>query len=288
MSVAYPGLGTQARSAHSPRLLDRLRHTLRAKHYAYRTEQAYVHWARRYIVFHGKRHPQEMGGPEIERFLTHLAVEGRVAASTQTQALCALLFLYNHVLRIKLPLLSAVRAKRPKRLPVVLSRAEVTRLLDAVQGARGIYQMMAALMYGSGMRVMECCRLRMKDIDVTRRQILVRQGKGNKDRAVPLPDALAPRVERQMAWRTELHANDLRRGFGRVDLPDAFHRKSPRAARALAWQLVFASEQMSRCPRTGRGKKRCQEPFCCRIGLRRLHSGAKKVSDTNCTAESSK
>lgn len=138
--------------AEPPRLLDRLRFALRTKHYSYRTEQAYVHWVRRFILYHGKRHPNEMGGSEIEAFLTHLAVEGRVAASTQTQALCAILFLYKQLLRIDLPHFNAVRAKRPKRLPVVLSQDEVRRLLAAVEGSHGLYRLMAGLMYGSGLR----------------------------------------------------------------------------------------------------------------------------------------
>jgi integrase len=171
-----------------------------------------------------------MGRPEIEQFLTHLAVEGRVAASTQTQALCALLLLYKHVLQIQLPSLDAVRAKRPKRLPVVLSRDEVRRLLAAVDGAHGAHRLMAGIMYGSGLRLMECCRLRVKDVDFERRQLIIREGKGDKDRAVPLPDSLSAGLRRQIAWRDELHAADLSRGLGRVDMPTALERKFPAAA----------------------------------------------------------
>ena len=234
------------------RLLDALREALRAKHYAYRTEQAYVYWSRRYILFHHKQHPRDMGGPEIEWFLTHLAVDQNVSASTQTQALCALLFLYKHVLKIDLPSLDAVRARRPKRLPTVLSRSEVSRLLDAMRGAHGTHRLMASMMYGSGLRLMECCRLRVKDVDVDRKQLMLRQAKGDKDRAVPMAESLLPAVERQIAWRTELHAADLARGVARVDLPAAFERKSPSAAQSLGWQFLFASEQLSQCPRTGR------------------------------------
>jgi integron integrase len=252
MSLSYGGPQDAASAGNPPRLLDRLRQSLRTKHYSYRTEQAYVHWVRRFILFHHKRHPQEMGRGEIEQFLTFLAVERHVAASTQTQALCALLFLYNHVLQIKLPALDAVRAKRPKRLPVVLSRDEVRRLLEQVQGAHGAHRIMASLMYGSGLRLMECCRLRVKDLDVDRRQILVREAKGDKDRAVPFPESLVARLEVQLAWRAELHAQDLACGVARVELPAAFERKSPEAAQTLAWQFVFSSEQLSRCPRTGR------------------------------------
>ena len=252
MSAVYRNLGGGANSAQPPRLLDRMRQVLRTKHYAYSTEQAYVQWARRYILFHNKRHPQEMGGPEIERFLTHLAVEGRVSASTQTQALCALLFLYKYVLKIDLPSLDAVRAKRPKRLPVVLSRDEIGKLLEQIEGAHGTHRTMASLMYGSGLRLMECCRLRVKDLDFQRRQLLIREAKGDKDRAVPLAESLIPRLEQQMKWRTELHNHDLAQGVARVDLPHAFERKSPQAAQTLAWQFIFASEKLSRCPRIGR------------------------------------
>lgn len=252
MATAYRDSRNGANSGQPPRLLDRLRQTLRTKHYAYSTEQAYVHWIRRYILFHDKRHPQNMSGPEIERFLTHLAVRRCVSASTQTQAMCALLFLYKHVLKIELPSLAAVRAKRPKRLPAVLSRSEVAQLLENVQGAHGTHRTMASLMYGSGLRLMECCRLRVKDLDIQRRQLLVREAKGDKDRAVPLADSLVQRLDEQLAWRADLHTSDLTRGVARVDLPTAFERKSPQAAQSLAWQFVFASEQLSRCPRTGR------------------------------------
>jgi len=199
-----PEANTRRDSSVRPRkLLDQLADVLRAKHYSYRTEQAYISWVRgpwvrRFILFHNKRHPREMGAVEIEQFLTHLAVEGRVSASTQTQALCALLFLYKYVLKIDLPSLDAVRAKRPKRLPVVLSRSEVRQLLEAMEGAHGMYRVMASLMYGAGLRLMECCRLRMKDVDLGRRQILVREAKGDKDRAVPLPDSLRGHLESEV------------------------------------------------------------------------------------------
>ncbi len=241
---------------HSPakprKLLDQLADVLRAKHYSYRTEQAYVHWVRRFILYHSKRHPRDMGTVEIEQFLTHLAVKESVAASTQTQALCALLFLYKHLLKIDLPALNAVRAKRPKRLPVVLSQQEVSQLLDAIEGAHGVYRVMASLMYGARLRLMECCRLRMKDVDLGRRQIMVREAKGDKDRAVPLPDLLSDDLAHQQHWRTALHEQDIACGLGRVDLPYALDRKSPRLAYDLQWQFIFASERISRCPRTDR------------------------------------
>jgi integron integrase len=255
MPAVYPsgvGVATQGAAARPRKLLDQLRDVLRAKHYSYRTEQAYVDWVRRFILFHGKRHPLELGAGEIEHFLTHLAVDKTVAGSTQMQALCGLLFLYKHVLKIDLPPLDAVRAKRPRRLPVVLSRSEVSRLLGAIEGAHGAYRIMTGLMYGAGLRLMECCRLRAKDVDFERRQLLVREAKGDKDRAVPLPDSLAAALQRQCQWRAELHECDLARGYGRVDLPDAFERKSPRAAYDLQWQFVFASQRISKCPRTHR------------------------------------
>jgi integron integrase len=255
MASVYPstqGAPIKGTPADPPRLLDRLRFALRTKHYSYRTEQAYVHWVRRFILHHGKRHPVEMGGSEIEAFLTHLAVEGRVAAGTQTQALCAILFLYKHLLRIDLPHFNAVRAKRPKRLPVVLSRDEVRQLLAAVEGSRGLCRLMTGLMYGSGLRLMECCRLRVKDVDFDRRQLVIREAKGDKDRAVPLADAACEPLRRQIAWRAELHEMDLRHGQGRVDLPSALERKLPSAAFELGWQFVFASDRISRCPRSGR------------------------------------
>ena len=184
MAAIYPAarhVAITSPRTQPPRLLDRLRAALRTRHYAYRTEQAYVGWVRRFILFHGKRHPQEMGGGAIEQFLTHVAVDGRVAASTQTQALCALLFLYKHVLGISLPPLAAVRAKRPKRLPVVLSQDEVRRLLCAVQGAHGAHRVMAGLMYGSGLRLMECCRLRANVKSAKRRA-----AKNNCGTALPI------------------------------------------------------------------------------------------------------
>ena len=253
MAQAYSSRDREStnRNRKPRKLLDQLRDALRAKHYSYRTEEAYVHWVRRFILFHNRQHPQDMGGVEIEAFLTHLAVERAVAASTQTQALSALLFLYKYVLKLRLPPLDAVRAKQTRRLPVVLSKDEVRQLLDAVEGAHGVYRVMAGLMYGSGLRLMECCRLRVKDVDFQRRQIIIREAKGDKDRAVPLPTALVAPLNRQIQWRSTLHDRDLSRGLGRVDLPHAFEQKSPRSAYDLQWQFVFASERLSNCPRSG-------------------------------------
>ncbi|QDT00458.1 integron integrase [Adhaeretor mobilis] len=242
------------------KLLNQVRQKLRAGHYAYRTEQAYVHWIERFIRWHAKihkrwRHPSEMGTPEVEAFLSHLAVDRHVTSSTQNQALSALLFLYRHVIEKELGDLNAVRAARSRHLPTVLTPEEVGRLLECLQDrseAHGAYALMASLMYGSGLRLMECCRLRIKDIDFGRNQVMVRQGKGNRDRAVPLPRTVRERVQQQVQWREKLHRRDLEGGEGRADLPHAFERKSPSAAYDLAWQFVFASDRLSRCPRTGR------------------------------------
>jgi integron integrase len=220
-------------------------------HYAFRTEEAYLYWIRRFILFHDKRHPASMGAVEVADFLTHLAVRGQVAASTQTQALCALIFLYKQVLNIDLPVLDSVRAQRPKRLPVVLSVNEVRRVIDAVDGARGMYRLMAELMYGGGLRLMECCRLRVKDVDFDRRQLIVREGKGDKDRATPLPSRCQGALRRQLSMVAGQHQRDVRRGFGRVQLPTAMARKLPHADRDLAWQFLFPSVRLSHDPRGG-------------------------------------
>jgi integron integrase len=252
MTATYQPLAEKANPAgRPPKLLELVSQRLRSQHYALRTEEAYVHWIRRFILYHGKRHPGQMGAAEIESFLTDLAVRSRVAAATQTQALCALIFLYKQVLLRDLPPLNSVRASRPKRLPVVLSPAEVRRLIDAVDGARGIYRLMAELTYGSGLRLLECCRLRVKDIDSARRQIIVREGKGDKDRAVPLPARAEAALERQIACVADQHDGDLRRGFGSVYLPNALSDKFKGADRLLAWQYVFPSVRLSRDPRSG-------------------------------------
>jgi integron integrase len=235
-----------------PRLLDQVRQVLRVRHYALRTEKCYVKWVARFIRFHRLRHPRDMGTAEVEQFLTHLAVAGRVSASTQNQALNALVFLYQQVLEINLGRLDAVRARRPKRLPVVLAPEEVLAVLQRVDGCGGVFQLMARLLYGCGLRLLECCQLRVKDVHLARGQIVVRAGKGNKDRVVMLPRLVRPDLERQLQWRRRLHERDLERGVARVELPDALERKYPRAAQELGWQFLFASRQLSYCPRTGR------------------------------------
>ena len=220
-----------------PRLLDRVRTALRTRHYSRRTEEAYVAWIRRYIFFHGKRHPAEMGAPEITRFLSALAVDGKVAASTQNQALSALLFMYREVLEVDLPRLDGiVRAKRPQRLPVVLTRDEVRSVL---QPLRGVSRLMAYLLYGAGLRLLECCQLRVQDLDFAANQIVVRSGKGDKDRITMLPAAVKADLAQHLGSVQKQHQRDLARGAGWVELPTALDRKYPNAGREWAWQWVF-------------------------------------------------
>ena len=235
------------------RLLDQVRHKCRLKHFSYRTEQAYVYWAEKYIRFHGIRHPNTMGALEVEQFLTHLAVDRHVSASTQNQAFAALLFLYRDVLDMQLGAVDAMRAKRPKHIPNVLSRAEVRQLLQAIAQlpTEEPYHLMCRLMYGAGMRLIECCRLRVKDFALERRQLVIRGGKGGKDRVVPIPSSTIADLREQLKWRGELHQRDLSRGFGRVAMPDALEVKLPGADHQLAWQFAFASRQLSRDPRSG-------------------------------------
>lgn len=232
-----------------PKLLDRVRDRLRIKHYSIRTETQYLQWVRRFILFHGKRHPQEMGAAEVEAFLTHLAVEGKVAAATQNQALSALLFLYREVLEIKLPWLdNVVRAKRPARLPVVLTRHEVTAVLDRMAGVHGL---MVSLLYGTGMRLMECVRLRVKDVDFERREIVVRDGKGAKDRVTMLPQRLVEPLRACVRSRRLVFDDDFGQGRASVYLPDALERKYPNAAVDWGWQYIFAAGSYSIDPRSG-------------------------------------
>jgi integron integrase len=235
--------------ARAPRLLDRVRAACRLRHYSLRTERAYVGWIRRFILANGKRHPRELGAREVEAFLTDLAVRGEVAASTQNQALAALLFLYRVVLETKLPWMEdVVRAKRPRRLPLVLSRAEVGRLLA---GLEGVHWLMAGLLYGSGLRLMECLRLRVKDVDFDRNEITVRAGKGDKDRRVPLPASLSDALLDRIRKAKVVHENDLRAGHGETRLPYALARKYPHAGREFGWQFVFPSRTLARDPLDG-------------------------------------
>jgi integron integrase len=231
------------------KLLDRVRDAIRTKHYSIRTEEAYVNWIKRFILFHDKRHPQEMEATEIEEFLTHLAVDKNVAASTQNQALSAILFLYQEVLHKDLERpLDAVRAKQPKRLPTVLTKEEVQRVLAAMSGN---YQLIARLLYGSGLRLVECLRLRVKDVDFAQHQIIVRDGKGRKDRVTVLPDSLIEPLQKHLRRVEMLHQNDLNDGYGAVYLPDALEQKYPNANCEWIWQYVFPSKSPSKDPRSG-------------------------------------
>ena len=224
-----------------------MRNHLRTRHYSIRTETAYVDWARRFILFHGKRHPQDMGGAEVEAFLTHLAVDRHVSASTQNQAKAALLYLYKQVLGVELAWLDdVVQAKAPKRLPVVLTAREVRDLLMHMQGTTGL---IAQLLYGTGMRLLESLRLRVKDVEFARREIVIREGKGNKDRVTVLPENLIVPLQAQLQKARALHEKDLEAGFGRVYLPYALAVKYPQADRSWAWQYVFPSPVRSVDPR---------------------------------------
>ncbi|WP_137937605.1 integron integrase [Chitinivorax sp. B] len=244
---------TPSSGAQSPRLLDQLRDKIRTRHYSLRTETQYVHWVRRFILFHGKQHPKEMGGPEVEAFLTHLAVVGQVAASTQNQALSALLFLYREVLGLELPWMQdMVRAKRPARLPVVLTEREVMAVLERMSG---VYGLMARLLYGTGMRLMECVRLRVKDVDFERGEILIRDGKGGKDRVTMLPRVLSEPLRAHLVLRRHVYTDDLAKGMAAVFLPDALARKYPNAASDWGWQYVFPSGSYSTDPRSGETRR---------------------------------
>ena len=241
------------RSGKEPRLLDQIRARCRLRHYSIRTERAYVSWARRFILANGRRHPRDMGVAEVEAFLSTLATRDDVAASTQNQALSALLFLYREVLGMELPWMeSVVRAKRPQKVPVVLSHDEVARLLAVLDGQPWL---MAALLYGAGIRLMECVRLRVQDVDFGRREILVRNGKGGKDRRVPLPQRLHERLREQVDRVGLQHQADLLAGRGEVYLPHALSRKYPNAARELGWQYVFPSPRHSVDPRSGASRR---------------------------------
>jgi len=235
--------------AQSPKLLDRVRDAIRIRHYSRRTEDAYVFWIRRFIVFHGKRHPADMGAADVSAFLAWLAVEQRVAASTQNQALSALLFLYRHVLGVELGDIGAVpHARRPVTVPVVLSPGEVRAVL---QRLTGVSRLIAQLLYGAGLRLQECLELRVKDIDFERRAITVRRGKGQKDRRVMLPDMLVSPLRAHLQDVHDGHRRDVAAGLGRVVLPGAFELKNPGAATDWAWQFVFPAGRICRDPRWG-------------------------------------
>ena len=237
----------------APRLLDRVRNVLRARHFSRRTEEAYVAWIRRFILFHGKRHPDGLGAPEVAWFLSHLASRGQVSASTQNQAFSALLFLYREVLGRELAGLDKVpRARLPERLPVVLSRDEVLGVLGRM---RGTPRLMASLMYGAGLRLLECCRLRVKDVDFARQELIVRDGKGRKDRVTVLPARLLPPLSAHLERVQRQHLADLDGNAGYVALPGALARKYPNASREWAWQWVFPATRVHTDGATGERRR---------------------------------
>jgi len=226
--------GASTETARKPRLLELVRDAIRRRHYSRRTEESYVHWIKRFIYFSGKRHPAQMGAEEVTAFLNHLARERKVAANTQNQALSALLFLYKEALGTPLPWLDALeRAIRPARMPTVLTQREVERLLAAMRGTK---HLMASLLYGAGLRLTECLKLRVKDVDFEYRQILVRDGKGAKDRVTMLPASLVEPLKAHLTRVKALHERDLARGYGDVELPDALARKYPRAPYEWGWK----------------------------------------------------
>jgi len=233
----------------TPPLVARFREAIRVRHYSLRTERVYLYWIRKYLRFHGMRHPASMGGPEVTAFLSHLANDENVAAATQSQALAALLFLYKAVLEIDLPWLDqVVRAKRPHRLPTVLERSEVRALLDAMHGEYGL---MARLMYGTGMRIGECCALRVKDVSLERRELVVRDGKGGKDRMTVLPKQLVDALAQQIGGSRDVYFRDRAEDQPGVALPYALERKYPNAGKAWGWYWVFPQDHLSRDPRSG-------------------------------------
>ena len=260
----------EALAVASPRLMDQVRARARYRHFSVRTEDAYVGWIRRFILFHGKQHPRALGPRDVEAFLTHLAVTRKVAASTQNQALSALLFLYRDVLDLDLPWLDGiVRANAPKRLPVILTRDEVARLLAQMHGTP---QLMAQLIYGAGLRLMECMRLRIKDVDFGRLEIVVREGKGAKDRITMLPTALSLALRQHLQRVKARHERDCAKGLGEVYLPLGLARKHPNAAREWMWQYVFPSVSLRRDPRDGT--------------MRRFHADEKTLQRAMHTASS--
>jgi len=232
-----------------PRLLDQMRHHIRLRHYSRRTEVSYLQWVRRYVHFHGKRHPRDLGAQHVTAFLSALANDSNVAASTQNQALAALLFLYKEVLRVELPWLGEiVRARRPRRLPVVLTHAEAHAMLSRMEG---VHALMAKLMYGTGMRLAECLELRVKDVELVRHEVIVRQGKGAKDRITMFPNTLVGDMAAHLDQVRRIHEADRARQVAGVELPHAYAIKNPEAAKSWSWFWVFPQDHLSTDPRSG-------------------------------------
>ena len=277
-SAESSGLGADGTT--NPRLIDRVREAIRSRHYSRRTEKTYWFWIRFFIRYHGMRHPSEMGGAEVQAFLSWLATERNVAAATQNQALSALLFLYQKVLGQELPWLDGiVRAKRPVRLPTVLTEAEVKRLLGEL---RGVKWLMASLLYGSGLRQIECLSLRVKDVNFAYRQILVRDAKGGKDRATMLPEGLVQPLQEHLGRVRSLHQRDLAQGFGEVSLPYALARKYPRAGYEWGWQFVFPSKNRSADPETGVIRRHHVYPDTLHRAVKHAAQAARIVKPVSC------
>jgi integron integrase len=255
------------------KLLDQVSDAIRLKHYSYRTEQTYKEWIKRYILFHKKRHPKDMGEDEIQAFISHLAVERNIAASTQNQALSAVLFLYRHVLQRDVQLPSQIiRAEKSKTLPTVLTPQEVVAVLNTMQG---VPQLMAKILYGSGLRLMECLRLRVKDIDFGNHQILVRDGKGEEDRSTILPESLVPDLRLHLKTVALIHERDLKKGLGEVHLPYALKRKYPNAAREFIWQYIFPALSPSQDPQTKQIMRHHADPSVLQKSIREAAKRAK-------------
>jgi len=268
-----------ASNGRSP-FLDQVRDAIRTRHYSIRTEQAYIGWIRRFILFHNKQHPRELGETHVAEFLTHLAVKRKVSPNTQNQALNALVFLYKQIIRQPLgDILGAVRAKRPQRLPVVLTRDEVRRLFQHLDGPCWLP---TCLLYGSGLRLMECLRLRVKDLDFDHRAITVRSGKGGKDRVVTLPDPCIVSLKRQLESVRNLHEKDLSDGFGAVWLPYALERKYPQAPKAWGWQYVFPASKRSVDPRSGITRRHHLDDSCLQKAVKLAVRRAGIVKPASC------
>lgn len=266
----------------SPKLLEQVRSLIRLKHYSIRTEDTYISWIKRYIYFHNKRHPKDMGENEVKAFLTDLAVNRNVAASTQNQAFNALLFLYREVLKQDFGDFSdTVRAKKPRKLPVVFSKEEIRKILNQLDGQKWL---MAQLMYGAGLRIMECLRLRVKDIDFYYKQIMVRDGKGGKDRVTVLPDIIVQLLKRHLEKVKGLHDMDLKAGFGSVYLPYALERKYKHADRSWAWQYIFPSERRSIDPRSGIERRHHVHETVMQKALKKAIRDANITKTGNCHA----
>jgi integron integrase len=273
-------LQPQAPPANKPKLLDQVRTTIRLRGMSYQTEKAYTDWIKRFIIFHHKRHPKEMGAPEIRDFLAHLVNDRNVAPSTQNQALHALLFLYREVLQIELPLIGDLQpAKKGARAPVVFTREEVEAILSRMEGTK---KMMASLLYGTGMRLIELLRLRVKDIDFRMNQITVRQGKGGKDRVTMLPQSLKEPLREHLVKVKQAHEVDLREGFGNVELPYALEKKYPQAATEWKWQYVFVAPKRSIDPRTKIERRHHLDPSVLQKAVKEAMRKAGIIKPGNC------